>query len=177
LASTASDSFENFWLDFKAHFDTHFPLLNFKGHKKSNRANNFLTPELIEARKTKLALHKLSLSNPTPHNISNYKAHRNLYSTAVRQAKATYYEQSFADSAKNPGKHLNSNHSSITEISINGVLSSDSTAISNTFNNFFATVSSSISNSIPLTNIDPLSYCTDYPNLPQLDLAALFLAK
>ena len=179
-SSTASDSFENFWLDFKAHFDTHFPLLNFKARKKSNRANNFLTPELLKARKTKLALHKLSLSNPTPHNISNYKTHRNLYNTAVRQAKATYYEQSFTDSAKNPRKtwqllkeaaNLNSTHSSITEISINGVLSSDGTAISNTFNNFFATVGSSISNSIPLTNIDPLSYCTDYPNLPQLDLA------
>jgi hypothetical protein len=178
-SNTATDSFDNFWLDFKAKFDTHFPLLTFKA-KKSKIAGNFLTPELLESRKTKLSLYKLSLSNPTPENLANYKAHRNLYNTAVRQAKALYYENSFANFSKNPRKtwqllkeaaNLNPSNSSISEISINGASTTDNFEISNAFNNFFSTVGTSISNSIPHTNIDPLSYCTNFPDLPNLDLA------
>jgi hypothetical protein len=47
----------------------------------------------------------------------------------------------------------------------------DNADISNTFNNFFSTVGSNISNSIPHTDIDPLSYCTNFPDIPHLELA------
>jgi hypothetical protein len=59
----ASDSFENFWQDFKTCFDTYFPLQTFKASKKSNHVENFLTLELLEARKkNSLSISSLSLT-------------------------------------------------------------------------------------------------------------------
>jgi hypothetical protein len=104
----ASDSFANFWQDFKSRFDSHFPLQTFKVSKNSTCANNFLTPELLDARKKKLSLYKLSISNPSPTNTTSYKAHRNLYNTAVRQAKAIYHKQGFTNYAKISQKLSNS---------------------------------------------------------------------
>jgi hypothetical protein len=172
-------SYSYFWNDFKQAYDTHFPKITLKANKNKRRLNNFLTPELLAARSTKLELHKLSLASPTPTNIANYRKARNEYNTAVRRQKVLYYEDSLSNSkcskktwtilkeaanlAKNTGK--------ITEISINGTLSSDEKAIANTFNHFFSTVGSTISNSIPPSNRDPLSYCPDFPNnLRQLEL-------
>lgn len=43
--------------------------------------------------------------------------------------------------------------------------------MANAFNNFFSTIGTSISDTIHPSNIDPLSYCTDHPDLPPLDLA------
>ncbi len=70
------------------------------------KIKNFLTPELLEARKLKLNLHKLALSDPSPFNIQNYKRHRNIYNTAVRQSKTSYYETNIANSRNNPKKNL-----------------------------------------------------------------------
>lgn len=81
----ASSSFDTFWQDFEQHFNQHLPNCTIKSNK--NRNKYLFTPELLESRKTKLQLHKLSLSNPTPENIHNYERHRNLYNTAVRQIK------------------------------------------------------------------------------------------
>jgi hypothetical protein len=61
--------------------------------------------------------------------------------------------------------------SKITEININGTLSSVESEIAKTFNQFFSTVGSTISDSIPPSTRDPLSHCPDFPdNLRQLEL-------
>ena len=158
----------------------HFPLCTFSSNKNSNRIKNFLTPELLEARKLKLKLHKLSLIDPTASNINNYKKHRNLYNTAVRQSRAAYYESNFAKYRKDPKRtwqilkeaaNLDTKQANITELNINGTLTTDNLAIANSFNNFFSTIGSTISNSIPASNTDPLSYCTEAPNIRILEFA------
>jgi hypothetical protein len=177
-SNTASESFETFWLGFKTHYDTHFPKHTARKHKQ--KIKNFLSPELIESRQTKLTLHKLSLTEPTPLNISNYKRHRNLYNTAVRQSKAQYFESNLASHSKDPKKtwkilkeaaNLNTVQSTISELNVNGTSTSNSSEMATVFNDFFSTVGTTISNSIPLSNIDPLSYCSDFPNLTPLELA------
>ena len=177
-SNTATDAFDNFWINFKRHFDTHFPICTFKSNKNRNRLKNFLTPELLESRKLKNYLHKLALSNPTPTNTLNYRRHRNLYNTAVRQSKALYYETNLAQSRKDPKRtwqllkeaaNLNTASSSITELNINGTLSSNTTEIANSLNDFFSTIGTTISNTIPFSHIDPISYCTEHPDVPKLD--------
>jgi hypothetical protein len=64
--------------------------------------------------------------------------------------------------------NLNKSTHTISEISIDGTLSSDTKAIANTFNNFFSTVGSKIANSLPLSNTDPLSYCAELPDTARL---------
>ena len=177
---TAADSFNLFWQDFKTLYDTHFPKCKFNTKKKTNKIQNFLSPELLEARKNKLKLHKICINDPSPTNISNYKTHRNLYNTAVRQSKSQYYENNFATFSNDPRKtwkilkeaaNLNPIQSGITELKINGVPTSNNSEMANAFNKFFSTVGSTISDTIPPSHIDPLSYCTDFPNITQLDLA------
>jgi hypothetical protein len=55
----AFESFDYFWQDFYQRFNTHFPLCTFSANKNTSKIKNFLTPELLEARKQKLSLHKL----------------------------------------------------------------------------------------------------------------------
>jgi len=178
-SADVNDSYSHFWTDFKQAYDEHFPKITFKANKSKRRINNFLTPELLAARSNKLELHKLALSSPTPANIDNYKKARNTYNTAIRKQKALYYENSLSNSRSSKktwtilkeAANLAKTTSKITEININGTLSSDESEIANTFNQFFSTVGSTISDSIPPSTRDPLSYCPDFPdNLRQLEL-------
>jgi len=86
-SGTTNESYANFWTDFKAAYDSHFPKVSLKPNKNKQK-NNFLTPELPAFRRTKLELHKLCVINPTPDNIAKYKKHRNEYNAAIRKQKA-----------------------------------------------------------------------------------------
>ncbi len=131
---------------------------------------------LLTARQTKLQLHKIYFASPTPENTANYKQFRNEYNTAVGTQKAQYYEDSLASSknAKSAwnilkeAANLSKSTHTISEISIDGTLSSDTKAIANTFNSFFSTVGSKIANSLPPSNTGPLSYCAELPDTARL---------
>ncbi|MFN9958545.1 MAG: hypothetical protein ACK55I_36080, partial [bacterium] len=97
-ATTANDSYKAFWADFKPIYDSHFPKFTVRANKNKQKICNFLTPELLTARQTKLQLHKIYTASPTPENTANYKQFRNEYNTAVRTQKAQYYEDSLASS-------------------------------------------------------------------------------
>ena len=67
-------------------------------YRNKHKICNFLTQELLQARNTKLELHKKYLAIPTPENKHNYTKHRNEYNTAIRKHKAQYFEQALAAS-------------------------------------------------------------------------------
>ncbi len=111
-----------------------------------------------------------------------YHLHRNAYNSAVRRSKANFYETNLALYSKNSRKTwqllkeasgLNTTPSSVSEPNINGTSTTDSTEVANAFKEFFSTAGTNIANSIPLTTADPLSYCTTFPNLCNLDLAGV----
>ena len=178
-SNSVDESYTCFWADFKPIYDTHFPKITRKTNKNKQKICNFLTPELLAARRTKLELHKLYLATPTPENKATYTQHRNAYNTAVRKQKAQYYEQSLAAS-RNPkntwsilkeAANLSKNTHRITEILANGTLTSNDTEIANAFNHFFSTAGSNIANSLPTSNKDPLSYIPELPDTArQLEL-------
>ncbi len=57
-----------------------------------------MTKGLLISRNNKNQLHKLSLSNPTDHNITKYKSFRNMYNTVFCNSKKTLLWKQ----AKNP---------------------------------------------------------------------------
>jgi len=170
-SNSVDESYNHFWSDFKRTYDTHFPKVTRKTNKNKHKLCKFLTPELLAARRTKLELHKKYLASPTPENAASYKKQRNEYNSAIRKCKAQYYEQSLA-ACKNSksswnilkeAANLNKNSHKISELCTNGTLITDSKEVANSFNSF-SSVGSKISNSIPPTTIDPLSYCADLPD-------------
>ncbi len=117
---------------------------------------------------------------PPPVTSKTIKKHRNSYNTAVRQSKTSYYETNLANSRYNPKKtwqllkeaaNLDSARSPITELNVNCTLTSDNSLIANSFNTFFSTVGSTISNSIPPISVNPLDYCTTSPDIRNLEFA------
>jgi sarcosine oxidase/L-pipecolate oxidase len=175
-SNSVDESYNHFWADFKPIYDSHFPKMTRKPNKNRQKISNFLTPELLAARRTKLELHKIYLASPTPDNKANYTKHRNEYNTAVRKQKAQYYEQSLAASRNSKdtwhilkeAANLNKNTHCITEILANGTLTSNDTEIANTFNHFFSTAGSNIANSLPTSDKDPLTYLSDLPDTARL---------
>jgi hypothetical protein len=144
-SNNADDSYNSFWTEFKQAYDTHFPKITRRTSKNKHKICNFLTQELLQARSTKLELHKKFLANPTTENKATYTRFRNEYNSAIRKRKAQYYEQSLA--ASNTSKKaweilkeaasLNKSTHKITEILAEGTPTTNSTEIANTFNNFF----------------------------------------
>jgi hypothetical protein len=66
--------------------------------------------------------------------------------------------------------NLTKNLNKIDKIKINGVATDDPTKMANAFNEFFSSIGTDISNSIPTTNTDPLSYMENDENVTLLDL-------
>jgi hypothetical protein len=56
----------------------------------------------------------------------------------------------------------------IMEIQTSEGISTDPSQIANEFNSFFSKIGNKITNSIPPSSIDPLSYVPDHPNVPSL---------
>jgi hypothetical protein len=50
-----------------------------------------MSDELLQVRKRKIELHKISIKYKTPEHTHNYITQRNLYNTLLRQHKQKYY--------------------------------------------------------------------------------------
>jgi hypothetical protein len=62
-------------------------------------------------------------------------------------------------------------HDEINEIISDNVRITDKTQMAEEFNNFFSSIGKQISNSIPHSSIDPLSYINTSPNVPNLEFS------
>ena len=176
-ANTVNSSYSNFIDDLLPLFELHFPLVKKKFNKNFHKINDFMTSGLLTSRRTKNEIHKKSIAEPTTENIAKFKQYRNLYNSLMRRSKIHYFESNFKKNEKNPKKTWNllkeaigkKSRSTITEISINGVLTNDPSKIANEFNSFFSEIGVSISNTVTPTERDPISYIGD-PAVPQMEL-------
>jgi hypothetical protein len=64
------------------------------------------------------------------------------------------------------------NNSKIDRIKVNGEPSDNPSVMANAFNEFFSSIGTDISNAIPATSVDPLSYISDNDELTALDLGS-----
>jgi hypothetical protein len=84
-------SFNKFWTIFSELYNEHLPITHVKFNKNKHRINGYMTQDLLEARATKLYLHKTALKNKSQLDLDRYKDYRNYYNTLIRQAKQKYY--------------------------------------------------------------------------------------
>ena len=86
---------------------------------------------------------------------------RNKVNVAIRQAKELFYKNKFGKSDGDPRKtwqvineltSRKTGRSSVRELSLNGVSITNSTALSNAFNDHFSTIGSKLASEIPFNN-------------------------
>ena len=86
---------------------------------------------------------------------------RNKVNVAIRQAKELFYKNKFSKSDGDPRKtwqvineltSRKTGRSSVSELSLNGVSITNSTALSNAFNYHFSTIGSKLASEIPFNN-------------------------
>jgi hypothetical protein len=153
-SNNVDSAFDCFWSSYSNLYKQTFPLKRKRFNKNFNSINKFMTAGLLISRKTKEKLHLLAVSNPLPMNINSYKTYKSVYQRTIRAAKKLYISDKITENAKNPkktwqtlneilGKELKS--ATVSQININGTVSSDSHMIANHFNQFFTHVGQEIS--------------------------------
>ena len=99
-----------------------------------------------------------------------YNLFRNSVTRDIKASKRNYYASYFENCKNNMKKtwkgireiiNTKSSMSCISHIYHNGQTITEPITIANTFNNFFTSIGQSINDSIPQTNINPLSYLTN----------------
>ena len=87
-----------------------------------------------------------AINSNDPHDWACFKRMRNKVNVAIRQAKELFYKNKFSKSDGNPRKtwqvineltSRKTGRSSVRELSLNGVSITNSTALSNAFNDHF----------------------------------------
>ncbi len=106
-SNDTNESFELFLNDFFPLFNLYLPLKTKIFNKNFVKINDFFTPGLLISRITKNKLHKNSIKDPTPLNITKYKNYRNIFNSTLRKSKKLYYETNFLKYKKKQKKHGN----------------------------------------------------------------------
>ena len=169
-------SFDIFWTQFIELYNLCIPLKKTKFNRNLHKICNYMTQGLLVSRLNKISLLKKSIINPTPQNKLMYKKYRNLYNSLIRNSKKLYYENSLNMAKKDPKKtwkilkealNLTTSNNKVEKLTTNGITTTNPVEIANQFNNFFADVGTSISNSTHPTKVLPESFIqhTDKPDL------------
>jgi hypothetical protein len=172
-------SFNKFWDIFNNLYNEHLPITHVKFNKNKHRINGYMSQELLDARATKLYLHKIAIKNKTDLDLDRYRDYRNYYNTLIRQAKQNYYLENLNRNVKNPKRswellkeaaNLNKSKSSIDKIDKDGQILTDPLDIANEFNDFFTSVGVKIAESIEPTSVKPEEFMPLLDNIQNLDL-------
>jgi hypothetical protein len=172
-------AFDVFWTEFSGLYEICFPLTTTKLNRNVHRINGFMTTGLLISRTTKNKLHKQSLIDPSPVNITKFKTYRNIFNTLIRKSKIKFYEDSLNSNVKNPKKTWEilkevtigkKQNKKIEKLSVGGEQISDPQLIAEEFNSFFTDIGKTISESVRPTSVDPIDLMPDYPDLENLVL-------
>ena len=102
-----------------------------------------------------------AIKSNDPHDRANFKRMRNKVNTEIKAAKKVFYNNKFIENNGDPRKtwqtinDLTSRkavHSSIREINLKGTFISESSDLSNAFNDHFSSIGSTLANDIPLSD-------------------------
>jgi hypothetical protein len=173
-----NQSFSHFWSTFTFLFDTHFPIRFSKLNRNVHKLNEFMTIGLLTSRATKIRLHKASLVNPTLENSNAYKIYRNLYNALIRKSRKMYFSHQLNLARHNPKKTWSilkeaigqgDTRNEINDLLVDGANITDKQQIAEEFNIFFSHIGKHISNSIPPSSTDPLSFINTPVATPTLE--------
>ena len=138
-----------------------------------NLTSPWISASIKRSIRHKNALYELCTKNTNNTRYFNqYNSYKNVLGKVIKAAKDSYYLSKFTASAgdiKKTWKSINSiirtkSKAPDLKIDLNGDLISDSSQISECFNEFFASVAPKLASSIPQTSTDPLSFVHRNPN-------------
>ena len=148
----------------------HFPLkIKYLSQKRLN--NPWLTPRIKNMIKEKSNQYKLFRMGII--SCEGNRRFRNKVNQEVKRAKNEYYINSFIRYKNDVRKSWTlirslmggkRKCSSVKELVINGVTHTSPSDICESFNEFFTSIAENLENSLPVTDICPLSYITPQPN-------------
>jgi hypothetical protein len=178
-SNTVDDAFDEFSKIFTDLYELNFPLVRSKFNKNIHKQNNFMTNGLLISRKNKIKLHKNVALYKQPNDIIKFNQYRNIYNTLIRASKKLYFEQNLFINKCNPKKtwdllkeatNLTKGKSTIDRIKVNNVPTDNPMDMAYAFNEFFSSIGTDISNTIPATNKNPISYLDQHDDIIPLDL-------
>ena len=97
----AQEATNNFLSTFDTLSNAFLPLTVKKIIKSLNPLEPWMMRGILISRKRKNELCNLSLKNPSPTSITQFKNFRNLYNTVIRNAKKLYFQRQLEENQKN----------------------------------------------------------------------------
>jgi hypothetical protein len=119
------------------------------------------------------------VSDPTAFNLNKYKTFKTVYQRTIQAAEKLHISNKLTENAKKPQKTWqtlnellgkNSKSDTVSQINVNGTISSDKIVIANRFNEFFTGIGEEISNSVPPVDKKPEDYVEYGRPIPPLQL-------
>ena len=142
--------------------EKYFPLI--KQSRKQASDKPFITSDIKENIKSRNALYKKYINDPTELNKLNWKTKRNRVVQILRKAEADYYAsfiKKHSDNSKQLWKRFGnvlgkskSKQSSIEKLLLNNHYITDQKSITNEFNKYFCSVGETLASKIRDTNIN-----------------------
>ena len=138
--------------------DKHAPIRTKRVRSKSCP---WITAGLKERMHNRDTLKIKAIKSNDPHDWADFKRTRNKVNTEIKAAKKIIYNNKFIETDGHPRKtwqtikDLTSSkavHSTIREINLNGTFISESSALSNAFNDHLSSIRPKLANDIPLSN-------------------------
>ena len=160
-------AFNEFFSIFSDLYELYFPVKTKKLNRNTTPLEDFMTQGLLISRARKEQLHYYYLRNRNIENFNKFKQYRNIYNSLIRTSKKLTLENKLLMNKKKPKKIWEiynnitvgkNNKSNTFEINIDGNITDDKNLIAENFNDFFSTIGSQISNSIPQTDRKPEVY-------------------
>ena len=150
------------WTEWKTKFlqivDKHAPI---RIKRVRSKNSPWITADLKERMHNRDTLKIKAIKSNDPHDWANFKRMRNKVNTEIKAAKELFYNNKFTETNGDPRKTWQIIHDftsrkavnlSIREINLNGTSISESSDLSNAFNDHFSSIGPKLANDIPLSN-------------------------
>ena len=166
-------------------YEIHFPVLVKKFNKNIHAFERWMTRGLLISRLQKIKLGNVSLKTPSPENINQYKCYRNIYNSTVRLSKKNFFSSELKanqTNLKNTWNLLNlalnkkTKTNLVNSLNLNGVDTTNSNLMADSFNKYFTTIAEKIANEIPPVITEPDTPPSPPPheaNVPLFNMATL----
>ena len=149
------------WTEWKTKFlqivDKHAPI---RIKRVRSKNSPWITADLKERMHNRDTLKIKAIKSNDPHDWANFKRMRNKVNTEIKAAKELFYNNKFTETNGDPSKTWQIIHDltsrkavnlSIREINLNGTSVSESSDLSNAFNDHLSSVGPKLANDITLT--------------------------
>jgi hypothetical protein len=153
-------------------FDTNFPVVKVRINGYNNR-KPWLTSALKQSIKYKNKLYLRSRRTSTESNVKHYKEYRNILNRLIRKTERNHYDLLLQKNKNNLRKSwliikevINKKKQCDTsnKFLINNKVITDNKVITEAFNKLFVNVGPTLSQKLPRSNVNPVSYISD--NIP-----------